>query len=96
MHQYTTGEEAMIRERWGEVSPKVLADELGVSEEALVRHARRMGLRLTPGRGGMVWKDHEDKALRLLASFGATDRQIADALHRGERSVKRRRQKIGA
>ena len=96
MHQYTTGEEAMIRERWGKVPPQVLADEIGVTERALVLHAYKMGLRLTPGRGGMAWSDHEDKALRLLAGFGATDRQIADALHRGERSVKRRRMKIGA
>lgn len=96
MHQYTKGEEEMIRERWGQVPPQVLADEIGVSEQALVRFARRMGLKLSPGRMFLGWRKYEDDQIRMMAGRGCTDLQIADSLHRSERAVRWRRSKIGA
>lgn len=94
-HSYTTGEEKMLRERWHECTTKELADEIGVSERALTMHASRMGLKRVSHQCGVPWRDDEVKAVRLLACMGLSDVEIADALNRGVRGVRRLRLKMG-
>lgn len=95
MRSWTTGEVRMLREAWGRVPAKQLADEMGTTVHALEQYAHRLGLRRTAFPLGCPWAEHEDRALRMMAARGCADEEISDALGRGVRSVKRRRAQIG-
>lgn len=86
-HFYTTGEEKFIKENWGVLDTDVIASEIGVTRDALMKHAQRMGLYLKGGRSGAAWSDMEDKALKLMVHFGVSDDDISDALKRGKRAI---------
>lgn len=93
-HRWTTGDEAFIRESWGALALHEIADEIGVSEDALKSHALRMGLTQTPIRRPH-WSRQEDALLRLMGQRGKSAEQIADVIGRGTHAVRNRMRRLG-
>ena len=93
-HTWTTGEEAFVRERWDTMPIQEMADEIGVSEDALKTHALRMGLTQTPVRRPH-WSREEDALVRLLAQRGRQAGEIAEVMGRGAHAVRNRMRRLG-
>ena len=93
-HTWTTGDEAYIRATWGEVPARAIADEIGVSEEALKAHALRMGLTQTTVRRPR-WSRMEDAMVRIMAQRGIDAETIGEVIGRGTRQVRDRMRRLG-